>query len=181
MIGFILKPAEVIQKPALIGGPFTLIDHNGKIVKSSDYEGKILIVYFGYTFCPDVCPTDLQKISLGLDMLERNKLETSHFQPIFISIDPERDTVEVMNEYVENFHPSLIGLTGTTEQIKAAAKNYKVYYQKAANSEDDYYLMDHSSIIYVIGPDGKYLSHFTSLDSQKIIANRLSHYLDEKF
>jgi protein SCO1/2 len=138
-----------------------------------------MLVYFGYSFCPDVCPTDLQKITIALDILEEKNIDISLIQPIFITIDLERDSQDIIAEFVSNFHSSLIGLTGTQAQIKKAASAYRVYYQKAGNSEDEYYLMDHSSLVYVMGANGLYLSHFSSLDSPKGIAERLVGYLKD--
>jgi len=143
---------------ALIGGPFELTDHTGKRVTEKDYGGRYMLVYFGYTFCPDVCPGELQVISAALDMLGD---KVKRIQPIFISVDPDRDTVDVMKEYVSNFHPGFVGLTGSKSEIAAAAKAYRVYYRKGeAGSGKDDYLVDHSSIIYLMGPDGKFVRHF---------------------
>ncbi len=144
---------------ALIGGPFSLVDHNGKKVSEKTYSGKFMLIYFGYTFCPDVCPTELQVMSNALDNLGE---KAKRIQPIFISVDPERDTVAVMADYMTNFYDSFVGLTGTAEDIKAAANNYRVYYAKAkgeASNED--YLMDHSSIIYLMNERGEFVKHFS--------------------
>ena len=150
---------QIVTGKALIGGPFTLTDHTGKRVTEKDFAGKFLLVFFGYTFCPDVCPAELQVISAALDALGEKRKKVT---PLFITIDPERDTVEQMNSYVSNFHEQLIGLTGSAEEIKAAAKAYRVYYHKVsddASSTD--YVMDHSSIVYLMSPKGEYLAHFS--------------------
>lgn len=145
--------------PVAIGGEFTLVDQNGVTRHAEDFRGKLMLVYFGYTFCPDACPTALQDMSRAIDLLGT---KGEAVQPIFITIDPARDTVEQMKLYASNFHPRLIALTGTLEQVAVAAKAYRVYYAKGqsavAGSED--YLMDHTAFIYVMGRDGKYLSHF---------------------
>ncbi|HHI82940.1 MAG TPA: SCO family protein, partial [Rhizobiales bacterium] len=138
---------------ALIGGPFSLVDEDGKKVTDKSYAGKYTLVYFGYTFCPDVCPTELQIISAALDQLGS---EADRIQPLFITIDPERDTPAVLKEYTANFNPRITGLSGTPEQIAAVAKAYRVYYRKVREKDaaKDDYLMDHSSITYLMGPDG---------------------------
>jgi cytochrome oxidase Cu insertion factor (SCO1/SenC/PrrC family) len=145
--------------PVDIGGPFTLTDQTGATRNAEDFRGKLMLVYFGYTYCPDACPTALQDMSQAIDLLGA---KGDAVQPIFITIDPARDTVEQMKLYAENFHPRLIALTGTPEQIAAAARGYRVYYQKghAASGSTDY-LMDHSSYIYLMGRDGRYVSHFS--------------------
>jgi protein SCO1/2 len=144
---------------ALVGGPFTLTDHNGKRVTDQDFRGKYMLIFFGFTYCPDVCPSELQVMSAALDKLGP---AADEIQPIFITIDPARDTPEAMKLYVANFHPRLIGLTGSPEDIARVAKAYRVYYAKAKGSESETdYLMDHSTILYLMGPDGKFVKHFT--------------------
>ena len=139
-----------------IGGPFALIDHNGKPRTDADFRGKLLLVYFGFTYCPDVCPTDLQNIGLALDQLGA---AGENVQPLFITLDPERDTAEHLKDYVPMFHPRLIGLTGDAAAIHAAAAAYRAYYAKVPLKGDDY-TVDHSSFIYVVGADGQYLGFF---------------------
>jgi cytochrome oxidase Cu insertion factor (SCO1/SenC/PrrC family) len=144
---------------ALVGGPFTLTDQTGKRVTEKDFLGSYMLVFFGYTYCPDVCPTELQVMSAALDSLGS---KADRIQPIFITIDPQRDTPEVMKQYVANFYPRLIGLTGSPEEIATAAKAYRVYYSKVAGkSGADDYLMDHSSIVYLMDTKGTFLKHFT--------------------
>ena len=159
-----------------IGGPFTLTDHNGKVVTEQDFRGKFMLVVFGYSFCPDVCPTQLSTISEVIDALG---VEGARVTPIFITVDPERDTPESLKEYVTYFHPSLVALTGTTEQIKAVAKAYRVYYAKANENKDDPedYLMDHSAITYLMGPDGKFIIHFSYGTDSETMAKRIRGYL----
>jgi protein SCO1/2 len=145
--------------PVAIGGAFTLVDQNGVTWHPEDFRGRLMLVYLGYTFCPDACPTALQDMSRAIDLLGA---KGDAVQPIFITIDPARDTVEQMKLYASNFHPRLIALTGTPEQVAEAAKAYRVYYakgQSAAGGSEDY-LMDHTAFIYLMGRDGKYLSHF---------------------
>jgi len=147
------------QSPAAIGGPFTLTDQDGNRVTEAMLEGHLNVIYFGYTYCPDVCPTSLQDIATALDLMGTDADEV---QPILITVDPERDTVEVLKDYVAWFHPALIGLTGTPEEIQAVMAAYKVYAAKAPQEDDatgENYLMDHSSVTYVMSPDGTFLTH----------------------
>lgn len=145
-----------VQSSVPIGGPFTLTDQDGRTVTDADYRGKYLLVYFGYTYCPDVCPTELGAMARAVDLLG---VQGEKVQPLLISVDPERDTVAHLKEYVPLFHPRLVGLTGTPEQVKAVAKAYRVYYAKAPlkDGRPDEYMMDHSSFIYLMGPDGRFL------------------------
>lgn len=136
-----------------VGGPFALIDHNGVPRTDADFRGKLLLVYFGFTYCPDICPTDLQTIGLALDKLGP---ASDSVQPLFITLDPQRDTPEQLAQYVPAFHPRLIGLSGDTAAIKQAASAYKVYYAKAPTSDGDY-TIDHSAFIFIVGRDGRYL------------------------
>lgn len=160
--------------PVSIGGPFTLTDQNGKVRHAEDFKGKLSLVYFGYTFCPDACPTALSAIGAALDQLGPKGDEV---QPLFITVDPARDTVEGMKIYAENFHPRLIALTGTPQETAAAARAYKVYFQKVQPKEGGDYLMDHSSYIYLIGRDGKYLAHFGTDATGDSLAAALRKYL----
>lgn len=159
-----------------IGGPFSLVDHTGKAVTEKDYAGKYMLVYFGYTYCPDVCPTSLSIMAEALDQLSADEL--AKVVPIFITVDPERDTAEVMASYVPNFHDKLVGLTGTTDQVKAAARAYKAYFAKVNEDDPDgNYTMDHSSTTYVMGPDGLYTAHFNHGTEAAIMAARLKEIL----
>lgn len=167
-------PQQTISGKALIGGPFSLVDHNGKRVTEKDFQGEFTLVFFGYTYCPDVCPAELQVVSAALDALgEKAKRVT----PLFITIDPERDTAEQMKSYVENFHPRLVGLTGTAEEIRAAAKAYRVYYARAKGESSTEYLMDHSSIVYLMSPDGTYLAHFAYGTDVDTMAEGIAKFL----
>ena len=134
-----------------VGGPFTLTDTAGHTVTDATYRGRWMLVYFGYTFCPDVCPTELQTIAGALDALGP---DAARLAPIFITIDPARDTQETMAGYVKLFDDRLIGLTGTEAQIAAVARAYRVYYARAERKDTTQYLMDHSSFLYLMGPDG---------------------------
>ena len=141
---------------AAIGGPFALTDQDGRTVRDTDFRGKYRLVYFGFTYCPDVCPVDLQLVGQGLRQLEKSDPAlAAEVQPIFISIDPERDTPAVLKSYVAAFHPRLIGLTGTPEQIADVAKRHGVYYAKQGDSAAKEYLVDHSRILLLFGPEGE--------------------------
>jgi len=136
-----------------VGGPFTLTDHTGKPRSDSEFRGKLMIVYFGYSYCPDVCPTDLMAITQALDALGS---AAEGIQPLFITIDPERDT-KVLADYVSAFHRSLIGLTGSAEEIRRVANLYKAFYAKVQDERSGDYSIDHTGIIYLMGRKGEYL------------------------
>jgi protein SCO1/2 len=163
-------------------GPFSLIDHTGRHVTDQDFRGKFMLVFFGYTFCPDVCPIDLQIISRAVDALGEAGTKV---QPIFITVDPERDTVEVLARYVSHFHPQLLGLTGTPEQVATAAQAYGVLYITAIDAmsptdgEGAQYLIDHSALTYLLGPDGRFRAAFLhNTDPKKLAAGILKHLND---
>ncbi len=156
-----------------IGGPFTLVDQNGKTVTNTALEGKWLLVYFGYTHCPDACPTTLNNIALALQDLGARRDEV---RPVFITIDPERDTPQVMKDYVTAFDAPILALTGTAAEIAQAAKNYRVYYAKHPEAGGDY-SMDHSSVVYVMDPKGRFSASFTGEDPPAQIAERLKKLL----
>jgi protein SCO1 len=151
--------AEPPLAGAAIGGDFALTASDGRTVRWDDFAGKYRIVYFGYAFCPDVCPTDMQRVAQGLKVLKASDPDlAAKIQPIFITIDPTRDTPKVVGEFAAAFSPDIIGLTGTPDQIAAAAKAFKVFYQKGAAVEGGGYLVDHSNIVYLFGPAGEPLA-----------------------
>ena len=188
-----------------IGGPFSLVDHEGRPVTQDTFKGRFMLVYFGYTFCPDVCPTALTEMGGALDILGEDGAPVT---PVFITVDPERDRPEPLKEYLAFFHPRLVGLTGTPEQVAAAAKAYKVFAAKSASEhehEPGYkhdaeehtkhmrdpkhehdpghrhdaggYLMDHTSKIYLMGPDGAYRAHFSHDDDAQAMAAKIREFL----
>ena len=157
-----------------IGGPFELVDHTGKKRTDADFRGKLLLVYFGYTYCPDICPADLLQISLAIDQLGTAGDEV---QPLFISVDPERDTTTVLAQYVSSFHPRLIGLTGTPEKIRRVANSYKAYYAKYTPPDRGVYLIDHTGFIYLMDRAGKYLGFFPPGTSANRIVEIIRPYL----
>jgi len=154
---------------AAIGGKFSLIDQNGKPFTDADLKGKWRLVFFGYTHCPDVCPTSLNDLSLAIDQLEAKKSEVGI---VFISVDPERDTPPVLKSYVESFGGPIVALTGSADAVKEAAKDYKVFYAKHPRP-DGGYDMDHSALIYVMDPQGRFTATFTPDDTPDAIAARL--------
>jgi cytochrome oxidase Cu insertion factor (SCO1/SenC/PrrC family) len=153
-----------------VGGAFALIDHTGAPRTDRDFRGKLLLIYFGFTYCPDICPTDLQNIGLAIDQLGA---AGDKVQPLFITVDPERDTPEHLAQYVQMFHPRLIGLTGDAAAILAAADAYKVYYAKVPNERGDDYTVDHTAFIYLMGADGRYLGFFPPGTTAHRIASSL--------
>jgi protein SCO1/2 len=171
-------PIQVVESTGkvAIGGPFTLVDHFNKTVSETDFYGQNILVFFGYTYCPDVCPTTLTDISDALKILGS---DAKYISPIFITIDPERDRPENLKEYIKHFHPNIIGMSGSVEQVKAVASAYRVFYQKSQEkgADSDDYLMNHSSIAYLMGKDGKYLDHFSYGTSAKDMAAKIKALL----
>jgi protein SCO1/2 len=160
---------------ALVGGPFTLTNQDGKRVTDQDFRGKYMLIFFGYTYCPDVCPSELQVMSAALDQMGP---EADKIQPIFITIDPARDTPDTLKIYVSNFSPRMVGLTGSGEDIAAVAKAYRIYYAKANGQENQKdYLMDHTTNLSLMGPDGKFVKHFTYGTDAKALAEALRQFI----
>lgn len=157
----ILRRNQALDEPpassggayASIGGPFTLTDHEGNRVTEKSYAGKIQLVFFGFTYCPDVCPTTLNDIA---GLLEQLGDRVQDVQPLFITVDPERDTVDLLASYVTHFHPSIVGLTGTPEEIAQAARAFRVYYRKAPGTAEDNYSMEHTASTYVMDRQGRF-------------------------
>ena len=167
---------EAIETP--IVGQFSLTDDEGQAVTEATYAGSYMLVYFGYTFCPDICPTELTKMTTALEQFEAKSPErAAKVVPIFISVDPERDTQAALKDYTDYFHARLVALTGTPAQLRKAAKAFKVYFAKVYPDERararNEYLIDHSSQIYLMGPDAHYLTHFTLANSAEDIAAAL--------
>jgi protein SCO1 len=153
-----------------IGGPFSLVDGAGKNVTDRDFRGKFMLVYFGYTHCPDACPTTLSDMGAALDKLPAD--DKAKIVPLFITVDPERDTPDIMGDYAHAFGPEFVGLTGSKEAIAAAEQKYHVYAAKHPLEHGDY-AMDHSSIVYVMGPDGKFLGVIEDAAKPGDMAQRL--------
>ncbi|NQV83585.1 MAG: SCO family protein [Rhodospirillales bacterium] len=162
--------------PVVIGGPFRLVDHNAKPVTDADFRNRYMLIFFGYTYCPDVCPTAMLTVGGALDILGK---EASKVQPLFISVDPERDTPDVLNSFLKNFHPSIIGLTGSPEQVTAATKAYRVYSAKVKEDSDaeGEYLMNHTAGLYLMDPDGKFITMFSHNTTPEALAAKIRKYL----
>ncbi len=156
-----------------IGGPFSLVDQNGMRRTEKDFSGKYMLVFFGYTFCPDVCPTTLSVIAAALDKVGP---DAEKIVPLFISVDPRRDKPEVLKPYLASFGPRFIGLTGSDEDVAAAAKAYRVYYQ-AHTEEGEKYAVDHSGIVYLMSPTGQFLANYTLETSPDAMAADLQKRL----
>jgi protein SCO1/2 len=167
---YLLLVVETPQKPIAgqgghidsdveVGGSFELTDQNGNLVNSDSLKGHPSLIYFGFTYCPDICPTSLQKLTEVMNTLDKYRINVT---PVFITIDPQRDTAGVLKEYLKHFYPKFIGLTGSIEQIKQVADKFKVYYARAQNPayQQNNYMIDHSSFIYLMDKNGKYLKHF---------------------
>ncbi|MEQ8246711.1 MAG: SCO family protein [Alphaproteobacteria bacterium] len=157
---------------SIVGGPFEMVNHRGETVTEDTFKGRHMLVYFGYTFCPDVCPTELQAMTVALNDLGA---KADAITPVFVTIDPERDDVEAMRTYVSFFHPRLIGLTGTPAQVKAMTDAFGVYAARARDtgSSSDY-LMDHSSMIFLMDEDGRYVTHFRAGTAPEAMARQLA-------
>jgi protein SCO1 len=158
-----------MQLPAgmSLGGPFELVNQAGQTVTERDFAGRWLLVYFGFTYCPDICPTELGTIASALDAMGPAGESVT---PILITIDPQRDTPAQLADYVSRFHPRMLGLTGTPEQVAAAARRYRVYFARVQRPDMTDYLMDHSSFIYLVGPDAKVRALFRPETSPEAIA-----------
>ena len=163
---------------AAIGGPFTLTDQDGRKTSDQQFAGKYRLIYFGYTYCPDVCPTTLQKLAAGFDKFSRQSPErAAKVQPIFISVDPRRDTPAVLKSYVSAFSPRLIGLTGTEAEIAAVAREYAVFYRTSKVPGASGYLVDHSSVPMLFGPDGEPIAIVAADQGPDAVATDLDRWV----
>lgn len=167
--------ASNVAGAASIGGPFTLIDEDGRRVTDRDVLTTPSLVYFGYTFCPDVCPTDTARNAEAVDALEEQGYEVT---PVFISVDPERDTPAVLKEWTDYLHPRMIGLTGTPEEIAAVAKAYRTYYKVPEDRSDEYYLVDHMTQTYLMLPETGFVEFFNREMSAEEMASSVACFLD---
>ena len=162
------------NQPA-IGGPFTLVDQDDRPFSSDQLKGKPTLIYFGYTFCPDVCPTSLLLMETAMEQLGPETFKKVNL--VFITVDPERDTPKLLKGYVTNFGTTFIGLTGTRDQVAAAARAYRVYFQKVPGKDGSPYLMDHSSIVYLLDRNGRFVTHFTHEAKAEAIAAAVKRML----
>lgn len=158
-----------------MGGPFTLVNQDGRTVTPADFQGQLMVAYFGYSFCPDICPTELGNIAGAMDLLTPQEAE--RVTPTFFSVDPERDTPEHIKLYVSNFHPRMVGLTGSPEQVAEAARRFRVFYGKVERPEMSEYLMDHSSFIYLIGEGGRVRTMLRPQSPPEAIAEAIRGHL----
>ena len=160
---------------ALVGGPFLLVGADGKPVTDRDFRGRYMLIFFGFTHCPDICPAELQVIAQALEQLGD---KAKNVVPIFITLDPERDTPEAMGNYLKSFGPNFVGLTGSPEAIAAAAKAYRVSYAKVEDKESAAdYGVDHSALVYLMDPEGRYVTHFSYGLSAEQMAEKLGKLL----
>lgn len=159
-----------------IGGPFTLVDETGQTVTDADVIDQPSLIYFGYTFCPDVCPLDTSRNAEAIDILEERGLMV---KPVFISIDPERDTPEVVDAFTANLHERMLGLTGSPEQVRAASRAYRTFYQKQ-ESDDEYYLVDHSTMSYLVFPEDGFVEVFQRSLRAEDVADRIQCFLEAR-
>lgn len=174
--------ASAPQEPPLagadIGGPFTLTSSTGETVTWEDFRGKFAVVYFGYAYCPDVCPTDMQRTAQGIrEFAKQDGEAAAKVQAVFITIDPERDTQEVVGEFTSAFSDDIIGLTGSPEAIKAAADAFRVYYKKGEEGAGGGYLVDHTNIVYLFGPDGEPLAMLPTREGADAVAQELAKWV----
>ncbi len=171
------EDTAVIIKAVPSGGDFVLHSRHGKF-DLKDYRGKLVLIYFGYTFCPDICPTNLSHLTQALNELNENEL--SQIQPVFISVDPDRDTLEHLDNYVKYFHKSLLGITGDASAIASIASQYGAAYQKVTGESAGGYLIDHSSFTYLVDQQGQFKESFPHASDPMLMVNTIRHYLNNK-
>ena len=157
-----------------VGGPFELVDGNGRTVTDTDIITQPSLVYFGYTFCPDVCPFDVARNAVAVDILDGQGIDTA---PVFVTVDPERDTPDVVSEFADAYHPKMIGLTGSSEQVKAAADAYRVYFKKQDSGGEDY-LVDHTTFTYLMFPGNKFADYFRRDATPEDMARRVACFVE---
>ncbi|TWW64364.1 Protein SCO2 -like protein, mitochondrial [Takifugu flavidus] len=170
------KRVSQLKRVALGQGDFSLVDHQGQRRTKEDFLGGWVLLYFGFTHCPDICPDELDKLSAVVAALDRDA-SLPPVQPLFITVDPERDDVPALARYVKDFHPRLIGLTGTSEEVKRAGRDYRVYASAGPKDEDGDYIVDHSILIYLISPDGLFLDYYNRMKNQDQITQSVRNHL----
>lgn len=160
---------------AQIGGPLELVNSAGETVTEAEIFTKPSILYFGYTFCPDVCPLDNARNAEAVDLLVARGYDV---QPVFVSIDPERDTPQIVGDFAANLHPRMVGLTGSAEQVQAASKAYRTFYKKQEDGDPDYYLVDHSTQTYLVFPERGFVDYFRRDVTPEAMADRVACFID---
>ncbi|KAM4747202.1 protein SCO2 homolog, mitochondrial [Rhinophrynus dorsalis] len=171
-----LQRIQQLRTLAVGQGDFSLVDHTGRPRTKLDFRGSWVLLYFGFTHCPDICPDELQKLCSAVSLLEKDPA-LPPVLPVFITVDPERDDVKALANYVSEFHPRLLGLTGTTEQVKEVAQAYRVYYNSGPRDEDNDYIVDHTIIIYLLNPDGLFTDYFNRGKTDQEIAESVRHHI----
>ncbi len=167
------RTTQIAGGSGAIGGPFEMVNHEGETVTDADVITKPSLVYFGYTFCPDVCPFDTARNALAVDFLVERGLDV---QPVFISVDPRRDTPEVLASFADNLHEDMIALTGSEEQIRAASQAYRTYY-RINESDDDFYLVDHSTFTYLVFPEEGFVEFFRRETTAEEMADQVACFV----
>ncbi|XP_072233367.1 protein SCO2 homolog, mitochondrial [Leuresthes tenuis] len=167
---------EQLRQVALGQGTFSLLDHTGRSRTKRDFLGSWVLLYFGFTHCPDICPDELDKLSAVVSSLDRDAA-LPPVQPLFITVDPQRDDVPALARYVRDFHPRLIGLTGTEEEVKHAGRDYRVYASAGPKDEDGDYIVDHTILIYLVSPDGLFLDYYNRMKSQEQIEDSIRNHI----
>ncbi len=176
------KNRKKLQRAAVgkmaIGGPFSLITNEKKPVTDKDFHGKWLLIYFGFTHCPDICPEELEKLAEVTNILYKQKNKDKYpFQPIFVSVDPERDTPELITKYLKDYSKHFIGLTGTREQVADMCKHYRVYFSQGPKVGDDY-IVDHAIIMYLINPNGEFVDYYGRNKNAKEVADAIEQHMN---
>jgi len=167
-----IRPGDGVAQQGAVGGPFTLTDQDGKAITNEAFRGKPFLIFFGFTHCPDVCPTTLFEIS---EIMRKLGKDADHTAALFVSVDPERDTPEKLKDYLSNFDPHLRGATSTPDGIAAIAKSFRVYYKKVPTSGDDY-TMDHTALVYLMDKDGRFVAPFNIKRAPEASAEELRRY-----
>lgn len=169
------RESNIAGGAGAIGGPFELVSETGETVTEKEVIDQPALIYFGYTFCPDVCPVDVARNAQAVDILEERG---EMVKPVFISVDPKRDTPEVVDDFTANLHPRMLGLTGSPEQVKAASQAYRTYYSANDSEDDEYYLVDHSTMTYLVLPETGFVDFFRRDASAEEMADRVQCFLD---
>ncbi|XP_035258055.1 protein SCO2 homolog, mitochondrial [Anguilla anguilla] len=172
-----LQRLEQLKQVAVGQGDFSLLDHTGVRRSKRDFRGQWVLLYFGFTHCPDICPDELEKMSDVVRALDREP-RLPPLQPVFVTVDPERDDVAAMARYVRDFHPRLVGLTGTPEEVREAGRAYRVYCSAGPKDEDGDYIVDHTVLIYLLSPDGLFLDYYNRTKDDKQIADSIRKHME---